>query len=110
MTQPIEIFQTKDDQIQLQVSLQDQTVWLNRHQLALLFDRDIKTTGKHIANVFKDEELEKNSVVANFATTADDGKTYQVEHYNLDVINSFPRSCVGMHMSAEIGSRSHWGQ
>lgn len=88
MTQPIEIFQTEDDQIQLQVSLQDQTVWLNRHQLALLFDRDVKTIGKHIANVFKDEELEKNAVVANFATTADDGKTYQVEHYNLDVIIS----------------------
>ncbi|WP_197723387.1 hypothetical protein [Thiomicrorhabdus aquaedulcis] len=59
MNQPIEIFETKDAQIQLQVSLQDQSVWLNRHQLALLFDRDIKTIGKHIANVFKDEELEK---------------------------------------------------
>ena len=54
--------------------------------MAELFDRDIKTIGKHINNVLK-EELD-SSVVAKFATTADDGKTYQVEHYNLDMIIS----------------------
>ena len=53
-----------------------------------LFYRDYKTISKHIINVFKEGKLERNSVVANFATTADDGKTYQVEHYNLDVIIS----------------------
>ena len=59
------------------------TVWLNRKQLAELFGRDVKTIGKHINNALK-EELD-NSVVANFATTASDGKVYQVEHYNLAI-------------------------
>lgn len=63
-------------------------MWLNRKQLAELFGRDIKTIGKHINNVFNEEELNKGSVVANFATTATDSKIYQVEHYNLDVIIS----------------------
>lgn len=88
MNNPIEIFKTEDEHIQLQVSLDGETVWLNRHQFALLFDRDIKTIGKHITNVFSEGELEKDSVVAKFATTAEDGKTYQIEHYNLDVIIS----------------------
>lgn len=61
-------------------------VWLNRQQMADLFDRDVKTIGKHINNALK-EELD-NSVVANFATTASDGKSYNVEHYSLDMIIS----------------------
>ena len=56
--------------------------------MALLFDRDVKTIGKHINTVFKEGELEENAVVAKFATTAQDGKVYQVEYYNLDVIIS----------------------
>jgi hypothetical protein len=72
---------------QIEVRVEDETVWLNRHQIAVLFDRDVKTVGKHIANVLK-EELRSVSVVANFATTASDGKVYQVEHYNLDMIIS----------------------
>lgn len=64
-----------------------QKVWLNRNQMAQLFDRDVKTIGKHINNALK-EELDDSSVVANFATTATDGKVYSVEHYNLDVIIS----------------------
>ena len=60
----------------------------NRHQMSELFDRDVKTIGKHVNNVFKENELRRDSVVANFATTANDGKTYQVEYYNLDVIIS----------------------
>ena len=63
------------------------TVWLNRHQLATLFGRDIKTIGKHIANALK-EELRGFPVVAKIATTAVDGKTYQVEYYSLDMILS----------------------
>lgn len=63
-----------------------ETVWLNRLQMADLFGRDVKTIGKHINNALK-EELD-DSVVANFATTAADGKKYQVEHYNLDMIIS----------------------
>ena len=60
---------------------------INRNQLALLFDRDVKTIGKHINNALK-EELDGLSVVANFATTASDGKTYQVEYYNIEMITS----------------------
>ena len=73
--------------IRLEVRLFEETVWLNRTQLAILFDRDIKTIGKHINNALR-EELSDCSVVANFATTAKDGKTYQVELYNLDMILS----------------------
>ncbi len=65
----------------------DETVWLNRNQIAQLFGRDVKTIGKHINNALH-EELEGVSVVAKFAITASDGKTYQVEHYNLEMITS----------------------
>jgi hypothetical protein len=78
-------FESTDFQIEVRV--QDETVWLNRQQIALLFDRDVKTIGKHIANVLK-EELSHFSVIAKFATTATDGKVYQVEFYNLDMIIS----------------------
>jgi hypothetical protein len=71
----------------IEVRLDDETVWLNRHQLSILFERDVKTIGKHIANVLN-EELAGLSVVAKFATTASDGKVYQIEHYNLDMIIS----------------------
>jgi len=71
----------------IEVRIEDETVWLNRQQIALLFDRDIKTIGKHIANVLN-EELAGLSVVAKFAITATDGKTYKTEHYNLDMIIS----------------------
>jgi len=67
--------------------MEDETVWLNRNQLAFLFDRDVKTIGKHISNILK-EELNGMAVVANFATTASDGKTYLMEFYNLDMIIS----------------------
>lgn len=76
-----------DNEVRLEVRLEDDTVWLNRQQLSVLFDRDIKTIGKHVNNALK-EELAGISVVANFATTAADGKTYQVEYYNLDMILS----------------------
>jgi len=64
---------------QIEVRIENETVWLNRQQIAQLFDRDVKTIGKHINNVLR-EELKTVSVVANFATTAADGKIYQVEH------------------------------
>ena len=76
-----------DEMIRLEVRVEEETVWLNRHQLADLFGRDIKTIGKHINNALR-EELIDLSVVANFATTASDGKTYSVEYYNLDMILS----------------------
>jgi hypothetical protein len=71
----------------IEVRLDDETVWLNRQQLSILFERDVKTIGKHIANVLN-EELAGLSVVEKFATTASDGKVYQIEHYNLDMIIS----------------------
>ena len=77
-----------DGELELKVSMNNDTVWLNRNQLSELFGRDIKTIGKHINNAFKEKELEKILVVANFATTALDGKIYNVEYYNLDVIIS----------------------
>lgn len=81
-----EIILFENQGIKLEVNLKDETVWLNREQLAKLFDRDIKTIGKHINNTLR-EELD-SSVVAKFATTAKDGKTYQVDYYNLDMIIS----------------------
>ena len=81
-----------DETIRLEVRVEDETVWLNRQQIASLFDRDVKTIGKHINNALQ-EELDGESVVAKFATTAKDGKTYQVEYYeeyyDLDMIMSY---------------------
>lgn len=74
--------------IQIKVTLEDETVWLSLDQMAQLFGRDKSTVSRHIKNIFEEGELQRDSVVANFATTASDGKTYQVEHYNLDVIIS----------------------
>ena len=86
MENEIVLFETEDHEVKSHVPVENNTVWLNRKQLAELFGRDVKTIGKHINNALK-EELD-NSVVANFATTASDGKVYQVEHYNLDMIIS----------------------
>lgn len=71
----------------INVRVENDTVWLNRMQIAQLFGRDVKTIGKHINNALN-EELNGISVVANFATTAADGKTYHVEHYNIEMITS----------------------
>jgi prophage maintenance system killer protein len=83
----IVIYKSEDQTVSLEVRTDTDTVWLNRQQLAELFGRDIKTVGKHIGNALR-EELSGIAVVAKFATTAADGKTYQVEHYNLDMILS----------------------
>ena len=79
--------ETDHADFQIDVRVQDETVWLNRLQMTQLFGRDVKTIGKHINNALN-EELQGISVVAKFATTASDGKTYSVEYYNLDVIIS----------------------
>lgn len=86
MKNEIVLFETKDQEVKLSVSVDKGNVWLNRQQMAELFGRDVKTIGKHINNALR-EELD-NSVVANFATTASDGKRYNVEHYSLDMIIS----------------------
>lgn len=87
MKDEIIIYQADEGTIRLEVKIEDDSVWLNRQQISTLFERDIKTIGKHVANVLN-EELKGIPVVAKFATTATDGKTYQVEFYNLDVIIS----------------------
>ena len=84
----IVVYKTAQDAgLQLEVKIEGETVWLSRQQLSELYGRDIKTIGKHINNALR-EELKGLAVVAKFATTATDGKTYQVEHYNLDIILS----------------------
>ncbi|MBD5403906.1 MAG: virulence RhuM family protein [Treponema sp.] len=82
------IFKTEDNTIEVDVLFEDETVWLTLDQMSTLFDRDKSTVSRHIKNVFEEGELDRNAVVANFATTASDGKTYQVAYYNLDVIIS----------------------
>ena len=82
------IYQTEDGITKLSVNLQDETVWLSLDQMAELFQRDKSTISRHIKNVFEEGELNADSVVAKFATTASDGKTYQVDYYDLDVIIS----------------------
>ena len=73
MTEPIEIFTADDEQIHLQVSLKDQTVWLSQAQICELFGRERSVITKHIRNVFNEGELNRHSVCANFAHTAEDG-------------------------------------
>lgn len=88
MENNVVIFKNGGLELEVKVTPSEETVWLNRGQMSQLFDRDIKTIGKHIKNALKEELSNQNSVVAKFATTAKDGKTYMVEHYNLDVIFS----------------------
>lgn len=82
------MYTTEDGVTKVEVTLDNETVWLSLDQMAELFQRDKSTISRHIKNIFSEGELSKNSVVANFATTASDGKVYQVDYYNLDVIIS----------------------
>jgi len=82
------LYKSKDGQSRLDVRLEKETVWLSLDQMAELFGRDKSVISRHIRNVFIEKELPRNSVVAKFATTAADGKIYQVEYYNLDMIIS----------------------
>ena len=82
------IYKLAKGEVELKVRLEDETIWLSLNQIANLFDRDKSVISRHLRNIFKEGELTKNSVVAKIATTAADGKTYQVEFYNLDAIIS----------------------
>lgn len=87
----------------LEVHIENETVWLNRQQLSLLFDRDVKTIGKHINNVFSENELNASATVANFATVQNEGGRLvkrQVEFYNLDVVIS-----VGYRVKSKQGTQ-----
>jgi len=82
------IYQTKSGAIELRGDFTRETLWASLDQIASVFDRDKSVISRHIKNIFKDAELKRNSVVAFFATTALDGKIYNVEYFNLDVILS----------------------
>ena len=84
----IVIYKDKDGVVKVDVKLHEEMVWLSLNQLVELFGRDKSVISRHIKNIFKEQELELSSVVANFATTASDGKFYNVDYYNLDMIIS----------------------
>ena len=106
MQNEIIIYQSNELPERIEVRIEDETVWLNRQQLAVLFGRDVKTIGKHIVNVFSEGELVKEVVVAKFATTTlhgaikDKTQTQNVEYYNLDVIIS-----VGYRVKSKQGTQ-----
>lgn len=84
----IVMYTTEDGLTKIETTFENDTVWLSIDQMAELFQRDNSVIGKHIRNIFKEGELQKESVWAKFAYTASDGKNYQVDYYNLDVIIS----------------------
>lgn len=94
------IYTTEDGLTKLETTFDEDTVWLSIDQMAELFQRDKSTISRHIKNVFSEGELVRESVVANFATTAADGKIYQVDYYNLDVIIS-----VGYRVKSKRGTQ-----
>jgi death-on-curing family protein len=99
-THAIEIYQTPDGQLQMEVQFEKDTVWLSQSQISTLFNRDRTVITKHINNIFKEGELVHDSVCAKFAHTAEDGKIYQVDFYNLDVIIS-----VGYRVKSKQGTQ-----
>ena len=82
------LFESADNEVRLDVGFDGETVWLSLDQMSALFERDKSTISRHLRNVFNEGELDREAVVAKNATTAADGKTYQVEFYNLDVVIS----------------------
>ena len=83
-----EIILFENQGVKLEVNLKDETVWLTQKQMAELFDKDRRTITRHIQNIYKDEELDENAVCSFFEHTAEDGKKYKVQYYNLDMIIS----------------------
>lgn len=103
MESRVEIFKASNNQTELNVQFDNDTVWLNRNQLVTLFGRDIKTIGKHINNVFNEDELNKEASVAKYATVQREGSrdvTREIEYYNLDVIIS-----VGYRVKSKQGTQ-----
>ena len=94
------LYQAKDGQTTLDVQLKDETVWLTQVQMVELFQRDKRTVSEHIRNIFREGELSEEAVVRKFRTTADDGKTYQTNFYNLDIIIS-----VGYRVKSKRGTQ-----
>lgn len=96
----IVIYKAKGGKTALEVKLEKDTVWLTQKQMAELFDKGIPTINEHIKNIFKEGELMENSVIRNFRITAADGKTYDTQFYNLDVIIS-----VGYRVKSQGGTQ-----
>jgi hypothetical protein len=94
------LYQTEDGRTRIETRFQGETVWLSLNQMAELFQRDKSVISRHIKNLFDEGELRPESVVANFATTAADAKTYQVEYFNHDVIIS-----VGYRVNSQRGTQ-----
>lgn len=94
------LYQSEDGSPRIEVRLVDESVWLTLNQMAELFQRDKSVISRHIKNVLAEGELQADSVVAKFATTAADGKTYQVDYYNLDMIIS-----VGYRVNSHRGTQ-----
>ncbi len=94
----IAIFKSADGEVQVQ--LEQHTVWLTQKQMGEVFDKNVRTISEHVNNVFNEGELEKEAVIRKFRITADDGKSYETTHYNLDVIIS-----VGYRVKSQQGTR-----
>ena len=82
------IYQTEDGDTRIQVRLENETVWLTQKLMAELFQKNVRTINEHIRNIFEEGELSPESVIRKFRITAADGKTYETNHYNLDVVIS----------------------
>jgi hypothetical protein len=107
MSSPVEarggeilLYEAPDGEVRVDVRLDHETVWLTQDQMSQLFGRERSVITKHVRNVFREGELEPGATSAKFAHTAADGKTYQVDHYNLDVIIS-----VGYRVKSSQGTR-----
>ena len=96
----IVIYRTEDGKARIDVRFENENVWLSLEQIAFLFGRDKSTVSRHLKNIFSEEELDRDSVVAKNATTATDGKTYMVDYYNLDAIIS-----VGYRIQSKIATQ-----
>ncbi len=97
---PIIIYERKNGEPNIEVRVEDETVWLSQSQLVELFGSSKANVSEHIKNIFKDGELTRDSVVRNFRTTASDGKTYNIEHYSLDLIIS-----LGYRVKSDVATR-----
>lgn len=99
-SQSIVIYQTPEGKAEIKVKFDKETVWLSQSQMSELFQKDVRTISEHIQNVFREGELREDPVIRKFRITANDGKTYDVNHYNLDVIIS-----VGYRVKSQAGTK-----
>lgn len=99
------IYQTDDGQTNIEVKIEDDTVWLTQQQLTKLYQCSKSNISEHIKHIFEEEELDKDSVVRKFRTTASDGKNYSVSYYNLDMIISLGYRIKSISYFSEISGK-----